>query len=61
MPKYQELSVKSILEEVKTDSELMKYIDYYEDEKIRPERNFFFLVLGTLRPQYLKDAIHAAN
>ena len=54
VPKFPELSVKSMFEEAMREPEVSKYLpDFEMNSKKFPERNFFFAVLASLRPEYL--------
>ena len=38
VPRYEELSVKHIFNKVKDDEDVMRYLDFYKDDKDLPER-----------------------
>ena len=46
---------------LKADHEFASYFPTYAKEKTLPERDYFFDVLGTLRPQYLQRIVAFAN
>ena len=53
VPHYDELSVKNLFNEFKSDKEFMKCIpDKYPDGK-GPAREYFFNMLNTIYPDYL--------
>ena len=54
VPKFPELSVKSMFEEAMRDPEVSIYLpDFEMNSKKFPERDFFFGVLASIRPDYL--------
>jgi hypothetical protein len=62
VPKFPELSVKSMFEEAIRDPEVGIYLpDFEMNSKKFPEREFFFGVLASLRPDYLKQVIDIAH
>ena len=62
VPHYEELSVKNIYADAMKDELLRDYIPDLEQNSGRfPERDFFFGILGTLRPHYLMKIIEDAN
>ena len=62
VPKYDELSVKSIYPMFKKDAQMMKYFpDIYPKGK-GPPRDYFFNILNTIHPDYLQQIMgHAAK
>ena len=54
VPKYDELSVKNLWEQLKSDPAFNKYFanEYPKDKG--PDRTYFFNVLNTVHPFYLK-------
>ena len=54
VPAYEELSVKNMWPDLKTDKEFMVYFadDYAKDRY--PCREYFFNMLNTVYPEYLK-------
>ena len=61
VPYYDELSVKNFWPRVQEDTEFMKYMpDPTPDGRI-PDRKFFWNVLNTVQPKYVKDVITYAN
>ena len=50
VPRYEELSVKHIFNKVKDDEDVMRYLDFYKDDKDLPEREYFFSIVGSLEP-----------
>ena len=62
VPHYEELSVKNLYDDAMKDELVRDYLPELEQNSNRfPERDFFFGILGTLRPQYLKKIIDDAN
>jgi len=62
VPKYEELSVKNLYSDAMNDSELEPYLPNLEQNSNRlPEREFFFGIMGTVKPDYLKKIIDDAN
>ena len=62
IPAYQELSVKNLYEDAMKDEVLSKYLPSPEQLSGRlPEKDFFYGVICTLRKQYMRDIIEAAN
>jgi hypothetical protein len=62
VPLYQEISVKNLYEDAMQDPVLKKYLP--EPDQLSgkmPERDFFFGIMCTLKNQYMKDVISAAN
>ncbi len=51
MPHYEELSAKNLYADAMKDELIKDYLPDLEQNSNRfPERNFFFGILGTLRP-----------
>ena len=62
VPKYDELSVKNIYPSIKDDAELMQYFPDQLPENRWPDRTYFFTILNTLRPEYMKKIVlHASK
>ena len=62
VPKYPELSVKNMFEEAMRDAEVSTYLpDFEMKSKKFPERDFFFGVLASIKPDYLKQVIEIAH
>ena len=58
VPHYEELSVKNLYADAMRDELVKDYLPELEQNSNRyPERDFFFGVLGTLRPLYLTKII----
>ena len=54
VPRLQELSVLNILDIVKDDSELLKYLpDEYTNGKRKPDRDYLYNCINTLHPGFL--------
>ena len=61
VPKYEELSVKNLYPDAIKDQVIGPYLPDLEMNSQRlPERDFFFGILGTLKPDYLKKIIDEA-
>ena len=62
VPKYEELSVKNLYEDALSDPEVGGYLPELTMNSNRlPERDFFFGILGTIKPDYLKQIINDAH
>jgi hypothetical protein len=62
VPRYEELSVKNLYDDAMKDEELRLYLPEHDHLSSKlPERDFFFGVLGTVRPEYLKSIINHAE
>ena len=61
IPRFDEISVKSIFPLFAEDLELMQYFpDQFPKEK-GPTREYFFTVLNTVYPDYVKSLVEHAN
>ena len=61
VPHYDELSVKALWPDVKKDAEFLKFFpDSYPPGR-GPPRQYFFDILNTLQPDYLKRILDHAN
>ena len=55
IPRYEELSVKNLYQDAMKDPDVSQYLpDLEQNSKKYPEREFFFNVLGSVKPDYLK-------
>ena len=62
VPKYEELSVKNLYKDALQDPEISPHFPSPEQSlKKLPERDFFFNIIGTIKPDYLKQIIDEAN
>ena len=61
VPKYQELSVLNLHEEVLSDPEIRMYFPDSLPKGKLPDREFFFNILATLRPEYVDNLIKFVN
>ena len=61
VPHYDELSVKAFLPKFTGDGEFMKYIPDITMESRIPARDYFWNILNTVRPEYVKNVIEHAN
>ena len=62
VPKYEELSVKNLYKDALQDPEISPYLPSPDQSlKKLPERDFFFNIIGTIKPDYLKQIINEAN
>ena len=60
IPRYNELKVINIWSLVKEVDELMSYFPDYEQKQL-PDRNFMFLIFGTLRHDELKAMVEGTR
>ena len=61
VPHYDELAVRYIFPKFKSDPEVMKYMmDQYPKNRF-PDRQYFYTILNTVRPEYVHDMIVHAN
>ena len=61
VPHYEEISVKALYPEFKKDAEMMSYFpDKYPAGKA-PPREYFFNILNTIHPEYLKEVLTHAS
>ena len=61
MPKYDELSVRNIFPKFQSDPEVMKYLQDAYPKGRYPDREYFFTVLNTVHPEYVREMIEHAN
>ena len=62
VPHYEELSVKNLYKDALKDNALRSYLpEEEEDSNRQPERDFFFGIVGTVKPDYLTKIIADAN
>ena len=59
VPNYPELSIKNVYAALKDDEETMAYLP--DIGKRMTERNFVWVVVNTLRPEFVKDSIKKAQ
>ena len=57
VPQYPELSLSSVFQFMKTDEQLISFMDWYDDSTDLPERWYFYNVVATLAPDYLDKLI----
>ena len=61
-PKYEDLSVKNLYKDALQDPEISPYLPSPDQSlKKLPERDFFFNIIGAIKPDYLKQIIDQAN
>ena len=61
VPKFDELGVNNIFPKFKSDPDVMLYLqDDYPKNKY-PDRTYFYTVLNTVHPDYVRDLIAHAN
>jgi hypothetical protein len=53
--------VKQVFPQIKADSTITQYLNYYEDDEVLSPRKFFFNILDNLEPFYLERLIKHAN
>jgi len=62
VPNYPEISVKNLYDDAMADPVVQNYLPSKQQLSNKlPERDFFFGIMCTLRNQYMKDIISAAN
>ena len=61
IPRFEELSIKRIMPLIKDDPDVVKYYpDAFFEEGVVADRRYFFDVLATIRPDYVKDMVEHA-
>jgi hypothetical protein len=60
IPFYDELSVRYLWRQVEDDQNILKYFPDMKDGSKLPNREYFFAVLNTIEPTYLKTLIDNA-
>lgn len=61
VPHYNELSVKTFWPRMQQDAEFMKYMPDPTPDGRLPDRNYFWNVLNTIHPDYMKNVLAYAN
>ena len=61
VPQYDELGVKNLFPKFLGDSEVMQYLQDEYPKNRTPDRTYFFTILNTVHPQYMRDMIAHAN
>ena len=61
VPKYDELSVKSIYPFIDKDIALKRYFPDAYPKGREPDRTYMFNILNTLKPEYVRDMIRHAQ
>jgi hypothetical protein len=62
VPRYDEVSVKSLYPDAAKEQEIRQYLPEQEQGSLKlPERDFFFGILGTLKPEYMQKIIQEAE
>ena len=61
MPKYDELSIKSLFDKFKGDAKVTVYLPDRLPKGRLPDRSYFFNVLHSVHPQYVKQMIRVAQ
>lgn len=61
VPLYDELSVKKFYPMFQADKEVMRYLPDPTPDGRLPDRKYFFNILNTLKPDYMKKVIEHAN
>ena len=59
LPFYDELCMDNLIEQVKDDPEVKKYMNDKFTTKKRPSRQFFVDVIGTIYPGFFQQVIEA--
>ena len=61
VPLYDELSVRKFYPMFQGDEEVMKYLPDPTPDMRVPDRTYFFNIMNTLKPEYMKKVIAHAN
>ena len=61
IPHYDELGVRHIFEQFRSDEEVMKYLQDEYPKGRYPDRQYFYTILNTVHPEYVKAMIAHAN
>ena len=61
VPQYDELGVKYIWPKFHGDSEVMQYLQDEYPKNRYPDRTYFYTILNTVHPEYVRDLIAHAN
>ena len=62
VPRFEELSIKNLFPHLKNDSAFMMFLPDKYPKGHPPDREYFFNVLNTLNPEYMKKIItHACS
>ena len=61
VPQYDELGVKNLFPKFLGDSEVMQYLQDEYPKNRYPDRTYFFTILNTVHPEYMRDMIAHAN
>ena len=61
VPQYDELGVKNIFPKFLGDSEVMQYLQDEYPKNRYPDRTYFYTILNTVHPEYVRDMIAHAN
>ena len=61
VPLYDELSVKKFYPMAQTDKKVMRYLPDPRPDGRLPDRTYFFNILNTVHPEYMKKVIEHAN
>jgi hypothetical protein len=60
IPRYAEVSMKSLIKDAYRDPLVSQYLPDYENEDMTPDKEYFFTVMGTIRYEYTKDIVNAS-
>ena len=61
VPQYDELGVKNVFPKFLGDSEVMQYLQDEYPKNRYLDRTFFYTILNTVHPEYVRDMIAHAN
>ena len=61
MPQYDELGVRRVWPVVKADANVARHLPDMTSEGALPEREFFWDVLATLCPDFVREIVRKAN
>ena len=57
VPKFPELNVRDILEDLSDDENVMMHLPFSNNHKKPIDRDYFFNIVNTLLPEYIKNLI----
>ena len=61
VPLYDELSVKKFYPMFQGDEEVMRYLPDPTPDMRLPDRTYFFNILNTIKPEYMRSVVEHAN
>jgi hypothetical protein len=60
IPRYAEVSMKSLIKDAYRDPLVSMYLPDYENEDMTPDKEYFFTVMSSLRYEYTKEIVNGA-